>query len=821
MNYQAGKFSRYQRVYIDCIKSVGLCFLILLLFAGYNHAYGQVNDGILQNNYSQEEGSIYESLTYDGAWCWFSDPRAIYYEGKHKRTYATWVNSFGDIVVGFYDHDTKNIHTHVVYDQLQADDHAAPSILINKKGQLLVFYSAHATQKPIYLSRSKQPEEIDEWNKTQSLDINDSARYAGYSDTYTYTNPRFLSSENKIYLYWRGSDFKSNFSVSADGGQTWTKSRIFILPDRKYRNRRPYVKVASNGKDRIDFTFTDGHPRKEPENSVYYMYYRDGAYHKADGSVIQSINDGPIKPRQADVVYDARKNGNSKAWVWDVSEDQNGNPVIAYVKFPDDKTHIYCYARWNGKSWDNYELVDSGQWFPQTPKGKTEPEPNYSGGIVLDHDDVNTVYLSRQMNGVFEIEKWTTSNGGKTWSKESLTEHSSKDNVRPFAVRNAQKGNPLQVLWMNNTKYVHYDNFLTSLKMSIKPDPVSDPLDAKSIKNVMHRVANWQLENPLPHNKLNWHYGAFYSGLWSLYQLTGEQRFANHIINVGQSHNWQLMNPIYHADHLTVGQAYVNIDGLDHNSELENNMKWAAGMYLQRDAKADVRFDGNPYRLEWWSWCDALFMAPPFFANMYQATGNKDYLDYMNKHWWLTSHYLYDSNDHLFYRDDRFFDARTKNGKKVFWSRGNGWVMGGLVHVLQKMPDDYIYRSQYIKQFKEMADEIVSIQGDDGLWRPSLLDPEEYDVGESSGSSFFCFALAWGVNNEILEGGKYKAAAINAWKGLINNVNAEGRLGYVQPVGGSPESVKKDQYEVYGAGAFLLAGRQIDKLLSASQPKAH
>jgi len=786
-----------------------LAAIWVLVVVGCSPTYGQSIPSILTNNKTQKKGSSFKSLTFDGAWCWFSDPRAIYYEGKFKRTYIAWVNSYGDIVVGYYDHDSDAIRTHVVYDHLQADDHTAPSLLINKNGQLLVFYSAHASQKPMMLSKSKEPEEITDWEKPQILDLNDTTRYAGYSDTYTYSNPRYLSSEGNIYLYWRGSDFKPNFSVSSDGGNTWTKSKIFILPDRKYRDRRPYIKVASNGTDRIDFTFTDGHPRKEPHNSVYYMYYRDGAYHHADGSEIQSMDKGPVKPRQADIVYDARKKGNSKAWVWDIAEDKDGNPVIAYVKFPDNKTHVYCYARWDGHSWHNYKLVDSGNWFPQTPKGKAEPEPNYSGGIVIDHEDVNTIYLSREKQGVFEIEKWTTSNGGKTWDKESVTERSSKDNVRPFAVRNAEKGDPLQLLWMKNTKYIHYDNFLTSLQMDIKPDTISNPLDTADIEDVMHRVANWQLENPLPHNKLNWHYGAFDSGLWALYKLTGERRYANRIKNVGQAHHWELMNPIYHADHLAVGQAYLDLYMQDHNQDIAENMKWAAGMYLHRNASADVRFEGNPYRLEWWSWCDALFMAPPFFAKMYQATGNIDYLDYMNKHWWLTSHYLYDHTKHLFYRDDRFFDARTKNGKKVFWSRGNGWVMGGLVHVLQAMPEDYEYRADYIKQFKEMANEIVSIQSNDGLWRPSLLDPEEYNVGESSGSAFFCFALAWGVNNGVLKGAKYRKAAIKAWKGLVGNVDQEGRLRYVQPVGGSPESVKKDQYEVYGAGAFLLAGSQI------------
>ena len=341
-----------------------------------------------------------------------------------------------------------------------------------------------------------------------------------------------------------------------------------------------------------------------------------------------------------------------------------------------------------------------------------------------------------------------------------------------------------------------------------------DPLNKVFIKNIMKRTANWQLNHPVKHNKLNWEYGAFDAGLWALYKVTGNGRYMNVIKKVGKAHHWELMDPVYMADHLAIGQSYLDIYMQDHNDRILQNMKWVAGMYLKRHASADVRFQGNPYRFEWWSWCDALFMGPPFFAKMYQATGNKKYLDYMNKHWWLTSHYLFDSNSHLFYRDDRFFNARAPNGSKVFWCRGNGWVMGGLVRILQVMPKGYKSRGQFVTQFREMAQEIVSIQSSDGLWRPSLLDPQEYNVGESSGSAFFCYALAWGVNSGILKGEKYKQAAIKAWKGLVGNVNKQGRLGYVQPVGGSPKSVKKDQYEVYGTGAFLLAGRQMLHLVT-------
>jgi hypothetical protein len=62
---------------------------------------GAQNKSGKQMNISSES---YKSFTDDGAWCWFSDPRAVYYEGKLSCTYSAWVSSKGDIIVSSYNH---------------------------------------------------------------------------------------------------------------------------------------------------------------------------------------------------------------------------------------------------------------------------------------------------------------------------------------------------------------------------------------------------------------------------------------------------------------------------------------------------------------------------------------------------------------------------------------------------------------------------------------------------------------------------------------------------------------------------------------------
>jgi hypothetical protein len=445
------------------MKHTGVSFLSSIII-------GLTFSACKQNSESTraQAGESYMSFTDDGAWCWFSDPRAIYFHGKYRRTYAGWIDHAGNVTVGFYDHDHESIETTIVHKELEVDDHDNPALFIDNDGKLWLTYSKHSGDR-IYLVKAKNPEDVSAWEPTRSLQLNDTVAYSGSSNTYTYTNLCQLADEqNTLYLFWRGADYKPNFSTSSDNGETWSKGKIFILPERLYRDRRPYVKIASNSKDAIHIAFTDGHPNREPTNSIYYAKYYDGYLYKANGEKIKAWSELPAEPRETDVVYDATIT-NEKAWIWDVTEDQQGDPVIVYSRFPNDSTHLYYYAVWEQGQWVNHELLNSGRWFPQTPRDSVETEPNYSGGIVADHQDPSILFLSRMKNGKFEIEKWTTSDKGKNWNVTEITTNSRYDNVRPFVVRNHPKETSPSVLWISIKKYIHYTDYETAVKMDATP----------------------------------------------------------------------------------------------------------------------------------------------------------------------------------------------------------------------------------------------------------------------------------------------------------------------------------------------------------------
>jgi rhamnogalacturonyl hydrolase YesR len=152
------------------------------------------------------------------------------------------------------------------------------------------------------------------------------------------------------------------------------------------------------------------------------------------------------------------------------------------------------------------------------------------------------------------------------------------------------------------------------------------------------------------------------------------------------------------------------------------------------------------------------------------------------------------------------------NGQKVFWSRGNGWVLAGLAMVLEKMPKDYPDRAKFLVQYREMAERIAGLQPPDGLWRASLLDPGAYTNPEISGTAFFTYAITWGINHGVLERSKYLPVVQKSWAGMLKRIYKDGRLGSIQPIGAEPGQFKPSSSYVYGVGAFLLAGSELAQL---------
>jgi rhamnogalacturonyl hydrolase YesR len=323
-----------------------------------------------------------------------------------------------------------------------------------------------------------------------------------------------------------------------------------------------------------------------------------------------------------------------------------------------------------------------------------------------------------------------------------------------------------------------------------------------AVRKAARKVADWQLARAEATFNQQWTYAALYDGLLAASKTTGDPRYYDAMVRMGQRFDWKLLNSRFpHADDMALGQSYMDLYLAKRDPVRMADTKTVLDALVARG--------DDPSKLLWW-WCDALFMAPPVLARVSEATGDRRYLGYMDREWWQTSASLYDPADHLYFRDSRYFTQKQQNGQKIYWSRGNGWVMAAFAKVLEVMPKDYPSRQRYIAQYKEMAERIASIQGKDGLWRSGLLDPDAYDQPEISGSAFFTYSMAWGINQGLLDRKRFEPVVTRAWAGLLAHVYADGRLGSIQPIDGQPGKFKPSASYVYGVGGFLLAASEVD-----------
>jgi rhamnogalacturonyl hydrolase YesR len=337
---------------------------------------------------------------------------------------------------------------------------------------------------------------------------------------------------------------------------------------------------------------------------------------------------------------------------------------------------------------------------------------------------------------------------------------------------------------------------------------LSSALEPAAIDRALRKVADWQLARSQPHFDRIWTSSVMYTGFMAASSATGDPKYRNAMLDMATKFDWQLRGRLPNADDLSIGQTYL---------ELYFQEKRPSMLTLTRAELDDLlplaTLKPNDVRIPWW-WCDALFMAPPVWVKMYKATGERKYLDYMHANWKRTSDLLYDKEEHLYARDASYIDKREPNGKKVFWSRGEGWVMGGLARILDYVPADDPQRGFYVQQLREMSAKVASLQGPDGLWHAGLLDPASYPLPEVSGSALFVYAMAYGVNHGLLDARKYRPVIARAWAGILKNVYADGRLGNIQQTGAEPAWYRPGSSYNYGVGAFMLAAAEL-KLLAA------
>jgi rhamnogalacturonyl hydrolase YesR len=320
-----------------------------------------------------------------------------------------------------------------------------------------------------------------------------------------------------------------------------------------------------------------------------------------------------------------------------------------------------------------------------------------------------------------------------------------------------------------------------------------------------------------------WTRGTYFAGSISHYQRTCDTGTAGcnttlltWIETWAQSHNYSCNGSI-NANDEACGQTYLHLYELTKNTDALN-LRYTLDKQVNNKT-----FQGD------WNWVDALFMALPTFVRFANVTKDTSYLykawdlynftaytagPAMNGHgpglWW--------NPDGLFFRDATYFKQVSPNGKPVFWARGNGWAIAALARALSYLdfnpasPTYFIY-SELKSKLISMANALVPLQGDDGMWRTNLLDSEQFPNHETTGTSLYTHAIASAVNQGILDRATFSPVVSKAWNGLSTlALQPNGLVGFCQPAGAAPGNTTSTSTSDFCVGQFLLAGDEVIKM---------
>jgi rhamnogalacturonyl hydrolase YesR len=391
---------------------------------------------------------------------------------------------------------------------------------------------------------------------------------------------------------------------------------------------------------------------------------------------------------------------------------------------------------------------------------------------------------------------------------------------------------------------------------------VSDQLVQQDVYNTMQVVADWQWTRFNKTTNLfegygdkahmgptsgdshpqGWVYAAFHVGMakWAkLADQQGDERYYQKLYDIAKRNQYLVAPRIYNADDYAIGQLYLDLYEKYKDPAIIAPLQTIFNLILNSPSTVDLNFERVTQKsaltggqmADWftgrdfayvpcknrWCWADALFMGPPVWIHLAEVTGDKRYLDFADSEFWATVDLLWDKEDHLFFRDSRFFDKREKNGEKVIWARGVGWVAAGLARMLEHLPEDHPKRNAYEDIFTKLMKRLAAAQQSDGFWRPSVLAPQSQPYKESSGTALMAFAFVSGVNQGVLNKDEFMPVISKAWSALVSTVNEEGKMGWVQQIAASPDAVSADDSQIYAVGAFLLTGSELHKLLTTAK----
>jgi rhamnogalacturonyl hydrolase YesR len=664
-------------------------------------------------------------------------------------------------------------------------------------------------------------------------------------DSVTYPLFHRLPGGDLLFLYRDGRSGRGNLVLNryTTNTRTWSQIHSNLIDGEDQRSAYPSVFVDRKGVLHLAWNWRD---------SADVATNHDLCYAKsADGGVTWTTTGGapltiPLKASNAE--YALRiPTGRSLMNPPALSVDSAGRPLIANYWKPDGSdVPQYHLLRHDGQEWRVQQVTH--RTAPFTLAGTNTKRPPISRSIITTRrewkkpQEVFLIYRDDERGGRAvvaacpDIEAtapaWTitdlTADSLGAWEPSLDPVQTARLDQVHLLVQSVEQrdGNdsqsaPVPPSMIGSLIWKPFSGATATATTSPLPVPnagaLGRPIVATDVLALMEKAADWQLTNPSKYSPTGWENAPFYIGALALAEISGQTKYHDAILAQCEANAWKPGPRVYNADDHCVLQACLSLYQKHRDPKMLAPARARLDAILEKPSPSTLDWD-SPRATDRWSWCDALFMGPASWLMLAQATEDARYVEFMNREWWATTAALYVPRDRLFARDQSFLDMREPNGRGLYWARGNGWVIAGLARVLDLFPHAHPDYPRYVALYRELAESILTAQQPDGLWRPGLLDPAAHPVQETSGTSFNTFALAWGINRGLLDRSRFEPAVRRSWNALATCVNADGKLEHVQPVGAAPEGFEPFHSEPFGVGAFLLAGREIHRLVSTKAP---
>ncbi|GHE91310.1 hypothetical protein GCM10011501_21040 [Thalassotalea profundi] len=173
-------------------------------------------------------------------------------------------------------------------------------------------------------------------------------------------------------------------------------------------------------------------------------------------------------------------------------------------------------------------------------------------------------------------------------------------------------------------------------------------------------------------------------------------------------------------------------------------------------------------------WVDSVMMYGVFTSWYGKAAKDDEMYDFARRQPVLFSQYLQDPKDKLFYHSYWTKLKCTYPRNKLYWGRGNGWVIAGFPLVLENLSENSEERQQAISIFQQTSEALLPYQREDGFYE-TVFNKVGKTYKESSATALIASGWLQGVAEGYLDE-KFKQPAIKAFEAVVNSLENKDNL---------------------------------------------